>query len=66
MLKEYCVPWRWMEIMLQDVYVIAGPVVDRPYDPEKEKRLIRAAKKKKLEDLEGESLLGTGLFIVFI
>lgn len=52
-----------MEIMLQDVYVIAGPVVDRPYDPEKEKRLIRAAKKKKLEDLEGESLLSTGLFI---
>jgi hypothetical protein len=45
------------------VYVIAGPVIDRPYDCEKEKRLIRAAKKKKLEDLEGESLLGTaGLF----
>jgi hypothetical protein len=45
------------------VYVITGPVIDRPYDSEKEKRLIRAAKKKKLEDLEGESLLGTaGLF----
>jgi hypothetical protein len=47
--------------------VIAGPVIDRPYDTEKEKRLIRAAKKKKLEDLEGESLLGTaGLFTLFI
>jgi hypothetical protein len=55
-----------MEIMLQDVYIITGPVVDRPYDPDKEKRLIRAAKKKKLEDLEGDSLLGTGLFIVLI
>jgi hypothetical protein len=54
-----------MEIMFQDVYVITGPIVDRPYDPEKEKRLNRAAKKKKLEDLEGESLLGTGLFITF-
>ena len=47
--------------------MIAGPVLDRPYDSEKEKRLIRAAKKKKLEDLEGESLLGTaGLFTVFV
>jgi len=47
--------------------VIAGPVLDRPYNSEKEKRLIRAAKKKKLEDLEGESLLGTaGLFTVFV
>ena len=45
---------------MQDVYVITGPVVDRPYDPEKEKRLIRATKKKKLEDLEEESVLGTG------
>jgi hypothetical protein len=54
-----------MEIVFQDVYVITGPVIDRPYDPEKEKRLIRAAKKKKLEDLEGENLLGTGLYVAF-
>jgi len=47
--------------------VIAGPVIDRPFDSEKEKRLIRAAKKKKLEDLEGQSVLGTtGLFTFFI
>jgi vacuolar protein sorting-associated protein 13A/C len=51
--------------MFQDVYIITGPIVDRPYDPEKEKRLIRAVKKKKLEDLEGENILTTGLFIIF-
>ncbi|KDR17657.1 Vacuolar protein sorting-associated protein 13C [Zootermopsis nevadensis] len=59
------IPWTGLytqsvTVSVEDVYVIAGPVVDRPYDPEKEKRLIRAAKKKKLEDLEGESLLSTG------
>lgn len=40
--------------------MIAGPITDREYDPEKEKRLIRAAKKKMLEDLESDSVLGTG------
>ncbi|XP_047103973.1 vacuolar protein sorting-associated protein 13A-like [Schistocerca piceifrons] len=45
---------------IEDVYIIAGPVLDREYDPEKEKRLMRAAKRKKLEDLEAESLLGSG------
>ncbi|GFG28735.1 hypothetical protein Cfor_06015 [Coptotermes formosanus] len=58
------IPWTGLytqsvTVTVEDVYVIAGPVIDRPYDCEKEKRLIRAAKKKKLEDLEGESLLGT-------
>ncbi|KAJ9582487.1 hypothetical protein L9F63_003180, partial [Diploptera punctata] len=59
------IPWTGLYtqpviLTLEDIYVITGPVVDRPYDPEKEKRLIRAAKKKKLEDLEDESVLGTG------
>lgn len=58
------IPWTGLytqsvTVSVEDVYVITGPVIDRPYDSEKEKRLIRAAKKKKLEDLEGESLLGT-------
>lgn len=58
------IPWTGLytqsvTVSVEDVYVITGPVTDRPYDSEKEKRLIRAAKKKKLEDLEGESLLGT-------
>lgn len=52
--------------LLQDVYIIAGPVLDRKYDPEKEKRLSRSAKKKKLEDLEVESLLGTGKNLLII
>lgn len=47
-------------LTFQDVYLIAGPITDREYDPEKEKRLMRASKRKKLEDLEAESLLGTG------
>ncbi|XP_068086254.1 intermembrane lipid transfer protein VPS13A [Anabrus simplex] len=59
------IPWSGLYTQsvvanVEDVYIIAGPVVDRAYDPEREKRLVRAAKKKKLEDLEGESLIGTG------
>lgn len=46
--------------MFQDVCLIAGPITDREYDPEKEKRLVRASKRKILEYLESESFLGTG------
>lgn len=53
----------YFDCVLQDVYLIAGPITDREYDPEKEKRLIRAAKKKILEDLESESFLGTGTIL---
>lgn len=47
--------------------MIAGPITDREYDPEKEKRLVRASKRKILEYLESESFLGTGKqhFLIF-
>nr|CAD7259318.1 unnamed protein product [Timema shepardi] len=59
------IPWSGLYtqsviINVEDVYVIAGPVVDRKYDADKEKRLMRATKKRKLESLEGDSLVGTG------
>lgn len=48
--------------------MIAGPITDREYDPEKEKRLVRASKRKILEYLESESFLGTGKhhFLIFL
>lgn len=46
--------------------MIAGPITDREYDPEKEKRLIRASKRKILEYLESESFLGTGKHHILI
>lgn len=51
--------------MFQDVCLIAGPITDREYDPEKEKRLVRASKRKILEYLESESFLGTGKYHFF-
>ena len=46
--------------MSQDIYIVAVPATSGRYDPEIQKRLIRAAKKKVLEDLEAEGLLGPG------
>lgn len=65
------IPWSGLYtqsvvVTVEDVYIIAGPVVSREYDPGKEKRLDRASKRKKLEDLEGESVIGTGEFISFV
>ncbi|KAK7790642.1 hypothetical protein R5R35_006536 [Gryllus longicercus] len=59
------IPWSGLYsqsvvVSIEDVYIIAGPTTDRKYDSELEKRLIRAAKRKKLEALEGEKLFGTG------
>ena len=45
---------------LQDIYIIVAPITDREYDPEKEKRLMRASKRRKLELLEAGHILGTG------
>ncbi|RZF33558.1 hypothetical protein LSTR_LSTR008204 [Laodelphax striatellus] len=58
------IPWSGLYsqpviVEVEDVYLIAGPITDREYDSEKEKRLSRASKRKKLEDLEAENLLGS-------
>lgn len=46
--------------MFQEVYLIASPITDREYDPDKEKRLMRASKRRKLEKLEADNFLGSG------
>ncbi|XP_075226529.1 intermembrane lipid transfer protein VPS13A-like [Lycorma delicatula] len=59
------IPWSGLYtqsvlLEIEDVYLIAGPITDRSYDPDKEKVLCRASKRKKLQDLQDENLLGTG------
>ncbi|XP_064629495.1 intermembrane lipid transfer protein VPS13A-like isoform X5 [Lineus longissimus] len=56
------VPWTSLYTLpviasVEDVYLLAGPLSDRKYDPEKEKRLLNAIKKQKLEVLESASLI---------
>ncbi|XP_057653630.1 intermembrane lipid transfer protein VPS13A-like [Diorhabda carinulata] len=58
------IPWTtlWNQpiiINIEDVHVIAGPVVtDEPFDEDKNKRLSRAAKRKALADLDNHEILG--------
>lgn len=55
------IPWTGLYtqpiiINVQDVLILVGPAVSNQFfDSEREKRLIRAAKKKILQDLESES-----------
>ncbi|XP_071800647.1 intermembrane lipid transfer protein VPS13A-like isoform X2 [Asterias amurensis] len=41
-----------LEVNIEDVLILAGPIYDRPYDEAQEKLLQNAIKKKLLEDLE--------------
>ncbi|XP_033208533.1 vacuolar protein sorting-associated protein 13C-like [Belonocnema kinseyi] len=59
------IPWAGLFsqpiiLCVEDMYIVAVSEVFGSYDSEVHKRLIRAAKKKVLEDLEGEALLGPG------
>ena len=38
--------------VLEDVYVLAGPVSDRKYDPDRERALLQARKRARLAELE--------------
>ncbi|XP_049872672.1 intermembrane lipid transfer protein VPS13A-like isoform X2 [Pectinophora gossypiella] len=55
------IPWSGLYtqpvvIHIEDVLVLVGPAISNSYfDPEREKRLSRAAKRKILQDLEAES-----------
>ncbi|XP_072932453.1 intermembrane lipid transfer protein VPS13A-like [Epargyreus clarus] len=55
------IPWSGLYtqpvvINIEDVLVLVGPAISNSYfDPEREKRLTRAAKRKILQDLEAES-----------
>lgn len=51
------IPWisLWSQpiiLNVEDVHIVFGPIVNKdPFDEEKNKRLIRASKRKALEDL---------------
>ncbi|KAI8421410.1 hypothetical protein MSG28_009485 [Choristoneura fumiferana] len=55
------IPWTGLYtqpviVNIEDVLVLVGPAISNSYfDPEREKRLTRAAKRKILQDLEAES-----------
>ncbi|KAL6266414.1 hypothetical protein P5V15_003265 [Pogonomyrmex californicus] len=60
------IPWSGLfsqpiVICIEDVYAVAVPALSGPYDPEIQKRLIRAEKKKILEDLKEDEIFRTGL-----
>ncbi|XP_019641996.1 PREDICTED: vacuolar protein sorting-associated protein 13A-like [Branchiostoma belcheri] len=51
------IPWTSLytspvKASLEGVYVVAGPVTDRKYDAKREKRLLDAVKRKKLQELD--------------
>jgi len=46
--------------LLKDVYAVAIPALSGPYDPEIQKRLIRAEKKKILDDLKQDEIFKAG------
>ncbi|XP_023227700.1 vacuolar protein sorting-associated protein 13A-like [Centruroides sculpturatus] len=51
------IPWMTLYsdpvlVHIEDIFILSGPVIDREYDPEREKRLLRAQKKKRLEEVQ--------------
>ncbi|XP_067142942.1 intermembrane lipid transfer protein VPS13A-like isoform X2 [Centruroides vittatus] len=51
------IPWMTLYsdpvlVHIEDIFILCGPVTDREYDPEREKRLLRAQKKKRLEEVQ--------------
>ncbi|CAH1274208.1 VPS13A [Branchiostoma lanceolatum] len=51
------IPWTSLytspvKASLEGVYIVAGPVTDRKYDAKREKRLLDAVKRKKLQELD--------------
>ncbi|KAK3591108.1 hypothetical protein CHS0354_035920 [Potamilus streckersoni] len=56
-LIKFAIPWTRLfstsiHIQIQDVYVLAGPITDRQYDPELERGLQNAIKRQMLETLQ--------------
>lgn len=57
--------FKWYQIhyninFLKDIYIVTVPIAYGPYDAEIQKRLIRAEKKKILEDLKEDETFKTG------
>ena len=46
---------------LEDVYILAGPITDRVYDPERERALQNAIKREMLESLETSAINKVGM-----
>lgn len=46
--------------MYQEIFIVAGQVLDREWDTDLEKRLMRAAKKTILESIDNASIFGNG------
>ncbi|XP_028982314.1 vacuolar protein sorting-associated protein 13A [Diachasma alloeum] len=60
------IPWAGLFsqpiiLNIEDIYIVAVPAMSGNYDEVVQKRLMRATKRKLLEDLEGDSLLHSGL-----
>lgn len=60
------IPWSGLfsqpiVICIEDVYAVAVPALSGPYDPEIQKRLMRAEKKKILDDLKEDEIFRAGL-----
>lgn len=52
-------------VSFKDIYAVAVPALSGPYDPEIQKRLIRAEKRKILEDLKEDEIFRAGNQISF-
>ncbi|XP_053597427.1 intermembrane lipid transfer protein VPS13A [Microplitis demolitor] len=60
------IPWAGLFsqpiiLCIEDIYIVTVPSMSGTYDPEIQKKLMRASKRKVLEDLEGDGLLRSGL-----
>ncbi|XP_025099873.1 vacuolar protein sorting-associated protein 13A-like isoform X2 [Pomacea canaliculata] len=56
------IPWTNLftadiDIAIENVYVLAGPITDRQFDPERERQLQNAVKRQLLESIENPMLL---------
>lgn len=70
---QFEIPWTaiWnqpISVNIEDIYIVAKPVVgNQPFDPEKNKRLLRGFKKNILQVLErDEGILGGRCWFTFL
>ncbi|XP_050533944.1 intermembrane lipid transfer protein VPS13A-like isoform X2 [Daktulosphaira vitifoliae] len=57
------IPWNGLSnqpiiVKIEEIFILAGQVIDREWNTELEKRLLRAAKKKILDNIESTSIFG--------
>jgi len=59
------IPWTNLfsadvDVAIENVYILAGPITDRQYDPERERQLQNAVKRQLLEAIEKSLLQDVG------